>query len=112
MFDRVKIVKPLLRSDIVDEKIEEDGISMVVIAIIPNLEESKRDTYVKKLLDFLEEGNCKTYIKELGKMGIIYADVEFELIKNLVIKSTFVFKVSKVPDVIASEIRESEKQKK
>ena len=105
--DNVRIVKPITENKQIDNAIlNVDGVQMLLFLIMPNLDDLKKNTYVRHLNTFFNKNNCRTYYSELHKLGFILADVTYKIAYKLLKESTFVFKINLIPKGVAHELRE------
>lgn len=107
--NKVRIIKPLLKQDQVEESITTmTGVKMLIFSIIPNLDTISNKIYIEILKKFFDGNQIHTYGEEFQKFGFILADVTSSIVKELIEKSTFIFKINLIPEGIAQQIRETD----
>lgn len=111
---KIHIIRPLVSVEQISESLKQtpDTVQMAIFAIIPNLELEKLWAYLTQLKEFFMKNNCPIYGEELQKYGFIMVDADLEIIQKTTEQSTYIYKVDKVPEATAEEIRSSESNRK
>ncbi len=109
----LRMIRPLSFNEQVSDVLRRDWKEkqMVVINMMPNIDERKLTSYVGQTQTFLAQNNNVIYDNELNSDGMIFTESNFATIKQLVEKSTFVYKVQPVPQGLAESIKIKHKKK-
>lgn len=109
----VRMIRPLSFNEQVSDILRRDwkDKQMVVINMMPNIDETKLANYVAQTRNFLTGNNTAVYEDDLGDDGLVFAESDFTTIKQLVEESTFVYRVQAVPQGLAESIKVKHKKK-
>lgn len=106
ILEHIYMIKPLLPDNQIEESLySEESLKMVIISLMPNINEEQLRRYSSYVFNFLTSKNSKIYFEELSVDGFIIADANIDTIKNLVNDATFIFKIDPIPKATAEKIR-------